>query len=160
MDPFATLSLVEGGPMPYIPPASDTRFHTDLDSVANLRQKMIDIPMWFREESERKVTLRQRKVELTMERDGIKRELKAMRDRCFSQAKQTAEKVTDKAAEAIADNDPLLLPVIQRLSIADGELDYIQIQYEQAVDIMDSLRLLHRSLTVLMGDLMQERFHS
>ena len=139
------------------PSAVDPRFQVDLESLHDMKSKLAQLPAWYLEQAQTKLSLRQRKMDVSIARDRNKAEYKATRDRAYVDAKKSAEKVTNDAAQAMADQDPRVVMAAQMLVPFDKEMESLQVQYDFSVDVMDALRLLHRSLTTLVGDIQDER---
>lgn len=135
----------------------DPRFMIDLETTHGLREKLAQVSLWFRQESATRVHWRKRRIEVLYDRDHAKRALKKFRDQCFLSAKAGAEKVTDKAAEALVDANPAVEPYVATLDKAEKELDLIQVHIEEAEQNMESIKLLHKSLVALVGDVADER---
>ena len=135
----------------------DPRFMIDLETTHGLRDKLAQVSVWFRQESATRVHWRKRRIEVLYDRDMAKRSLKRFRDQLFLSAKSGADKVTDKAAEALVEGNAAVEPYVAALDKAEKELDLIQVHIEEAEQNMESIKLLHRSLVALVGDVADER---
>lgn len=138
-------------------PRVDERFMLDLEVTPGVRQRAVELAQWSREESERRHNLRRYKIELQAERDRMKKEYRRKRSAIIAEAKASGDRVTDKAAEAVADMDEALSSLEESLDVLETRLQEVNAELEYSGDVKDDLKMMHRSVLALLGDLQDER---
>jgi hypothetical protein len=128
----------------------------DLDNLADVRKRLGELPYEFLDVAERKADIRRTKIRQATRNDEQKKESKRVVQRALLRVKAADPKLKVDEANALAAHDPESLKAEQDLALTHEQLDLLDVEYELLGDTLTALKMMHRSMSSLLGDMNTE----